>query len=115
MGGQCKYFGKPHEEHFYACLRELNLDANRVAHVGDSLHHDIAGANAAGISNIFITGGIHSGYFENDTKDDDNVDLGLLQEDDDGSVVVPSRKELELLFEMEDGIVPTHVLPLFRF
>lgn len=56
MGGQCKNFGKPREEHFYACLRELNLDANRVAHVGDSLHHDIAGANAAGISNVFITG-----------------------------------------------------------
>lgn len=28
--------------------------------VGDSLHHDIKGANAAGIESVFITGGIHA-------------------------------------------------------
>jgi len=28
--------------------------------VGDSLHHDIKGANAAGIDSAFITGGIHA-------------------------------------------------------
>lgn len=103
MGGKCKYFGKPHEEHFYACLRELNLEATRVAHVGDSLHHDIVGANAAGISNVFITGGIHSGFF-------DGCAIGEL----------PNRDDLESLFSTEaqsagNGIVvPTHVLPLFR-
>ena len=28
--------------------------------VGDSLHHDIVGANKAGIDSIFVTGGIHA-------------------------------------------------------
>jgi ribonucleotide monophosphatase NagD (HAD superfamily) len=28
--------------------------------VGDSLHHDIKGANTAGIQSAFITGGIHA-------------------------------------------------------
>lgn len=28
--------------------------------VGDSLHHDIKGANAAGIDSAFIAGGIHA-------------------------------------------------------
>ena len=27
--------------------------------VGDSLAHDVAGANAAGIHSLFVTGGIH--------------------------------------------------------
>jgi ribonucleotide monophosphatase NagD (HAD superfamily) len=31
-----------------------------VAHVGDSLEHDIVGANAAGIDSIFVIGGIHA-------------------------------------------------------
>jgi len=28
---------------------------------GDSLEHDVAGANKAGISSVFIAGGIHAG------------------------------------------------------
>lgn len=28
--------------------------------VGDSLHHDILGANVAGLKSVFITGGIHA-------------------------------------------------------
>ena len=28
--------------------------------VGDSIHHDIKGANVAGIQSAFITGGIHA-------------------------------------------------------
>ena len=34
------------------------MDADRVAHVGDSLHHDIVGANTAEMPSIFTTGGI---------------------------------------------------------
>jgi ribonucleotide monophosphatase NagD (HAD superfamily) len=97
MGGVCTTFGKPHEEHFNACLRELELDSNRVAHVGDSLHHDIAGANAAGISNIFITGGIHSEYFDYPVGD------------------MPNKDDLNALFKEEGGNYPTHVAPMFKF
>lgn len=35
-------------------------DASDCIAVGDSLHHDIKGANAAGIESVFITGGIHA-------------------------------------------------------
>ena len=45
-------FGKPNPLHFHACLRNLGIsfDTNAklipgVAHVGDSLDHDIVGAN----------------------------------------------------------------------
>ena len=96
MGGQCSYFGKPHVEHFKACLRELGLDASRVAHVGDSLHHDIAGANASGIPCVFITGGIHSTFFSSPVGE------------------IPNDESLQKLFE-EEGQTPTHVAPLFKF
>mmetsp|Transcript_538 Transcript_538/g.941 ORF Transcript_538/g.941 Transcript_538/m.941 type:complete len:310 (+) Transcript_538:91-1020(+) len=96
IGGSCEYFGKPHAQHFKACLRELGLDASRVAHVGDSLHHDIAGANDAGISSVFISGGIH--------MDDLDTNVGD----------IPSESALKELFERE-GHVPTFVAPLLRF
>ena len=96
LGGDCTYFGKPHSPHFMACLRELRLDKDRVAHVGDSLHHDIAGANAAGIPSIFVTGGIHCN------------DLGKPNGE------LPDEDALEALFEKEGGHVPTHVVPMFR-
>mmetsp|Transcript_17791 Transcript_17791/g.36887 ORF Transcript_17791/g.36887 Transcript_17791/m.36887 type:complete len:511 (+) Transcript_17791:1533-3065(+) len=115
-----RIFGKPHKEHFEACLRELELAHNkykdesddqkrqqrsssspplRVAHVGDSLHHDVAGANAAGVASIFILGGIHATEFE---------------EKGTGSGMLPTREALAEFFERE-GHTPTHVVPLFRF
>ena len=36
------------------------VDAFDSIAVGDSLHHDIKGANAAGIRSVFITCGIHA-------------------------------------------------------
>ncbi|KAM7510615.1 hypothetical protein LguiB_009490 [Lonicera macranthoides] len=35
-------------------------EASECIAAGDSLHHDIKGANVAGIQSAFITGGIHS-------------------------------------------------------
>lgn len=62
MGGTVKYFGKPYKAGFDACLSLLppQLDASRVLHVGDSLDHDIAGANNAGVHSLFVAGGIHA-------------------------------------------------------
>ena len=57
-GGKVIYFGKPHKEHFEACVAGLGLPKARVAHVGDSMHHDVAGAAAAEVAVIFIAGGI---------------------------------------------------------
>uniref|UniRef100_A0A7S1B597 Uncharacterized protein n=1 Tax=Corethron hystrix TaxID=216773 RepID=A0A7S1B597_9STRA len=98
-GNSVKWFGKPHASHFEACLRELGLDRSQVAHVGDSLHHDIAGANAAGVDSIFIAGGIHRGELQGEGEDSGEL---LLDEE-----------RLQALFKKE-GHTPTHVLPMFR-
>jgi HAD superfamily hydrolase (TIGR01459 family) len=87
-------FGKPHVPHFEACLRDLGLSPDRVAHVGDSLHHDVAGANASGVDSIFVAGGVHS------------AELGPVG-------CLPSEFALQQLFDKE-GHVPTHVVPMFR-
>lgn len=95
LGGTVTSFGKPHKEHFQACLRELQLPAEKVVHVGDSLHHDIMGANDTGIASIFVAGGVHLHEM--------GIPLGHM----------PSRETCEKLFERH-GQVPTHVVPLFR-
>lgn len=97
LGGECKHFGKPHVEHFQACLRQLGMNPDQVAHIGDSLHHDIVGANAAGIASIFITSGIHC--------EDLCAETGSL----------PHETVLGNFFENEGNIFPTHVLPLLQF
>ena len=95
MGGKCVSFGKPHVPHFEACLRDLGLAKDRVAHVGDSLHHDIAGSNSTGIASVFVTGGVH--------RDELGSDLGVL----------PEKASLASLFEKHSQ-TPTHVVPMFR-
>jgi HAD superfamily hydrolase (TIGR01450 family) len=95
MGGECTYFGKPHKAHFEACIRQLGLPRDKVAHVGDSLHHDVAGANASNIDSVFVTGGVH--------REDLGTDLGS----------VPDRTSLDELFAAE-GQTPTHVVPLLK-
>lgn len=93
--GRVYSFGKPHIAHFEACLRDLGLAKSQVAHVGDSLHHDVAGANSCGVDSIFVTGGVHS------------KQLG-------GSVgVFAEEADLQQLFD-DEGHIPTHVVPMFR-
>lgn len=95
MGADVTVFGKPHVEHFEACLRDLQLPKDRVAHVGDSLHHDVVGANGTGIASIFVAGGVH--------RDELGSELGEL----------PSDEALEKLFE-QHGTTPTHVVPMLK-
>jgi len=95
LGGTCVSFGKPHVAHFEACLGNLGLPRHKVAHVGDSLHHDVKGANDTGIDSIFVVGGIH--------REELGSDLGA----------VPNENALKRLFE-EHSQVPTHVVPMFR-
>ncbi len=59
MGGEVRYHGKPHAAIYQDCLALIELPAGaRVAAIGDSLRTDIAGARAAGLDGIFITGGL---------------------------------------------------------
>jgi ribonucleotide monophosphatase NagD (HAD superfamily) len=95
LEGSCVSFGKPHVPHFEACLRDLGLPRNKVVHVGDSLHHDVKGANDSGIDSVFVAGGIH------------RTELGSELNE------VPSEDALKQLFETHDQM-PTHVVPMFR-
>jgi HAD superfamily hydrolase (TIGR01459 family) len=62
LGGTVRYIGKP-----FADIYELALaycsSANkaRVVAVGDSVEHDVRGANGFGISSILVRGGVSSG------------------------------------------------------
>lgn len=61
-GGGVKWYGKPERSIFDACLAALApLAPARVLVVGDSLQHDIAGAIGAGLSSLYIHGGIDAG------------------------------------------------------
>jgi HAD superfamily hydrolase (TIGR01459 family) len=59
IGGFVRWHGKPHREVYEACFA-LFPDAKRILGIGDSLHHDIAGAAAAGIDSLFIAAGVHA-------------------------------------------------------
>ena len=58
MGGIVHWHGKPQPDIYKMCKELVGGWDNAIA-VGDSLEHDIAGANNAGISSLFITSGIH--------------------------------------------------------
>lgn len=59
IGGVVRWHGKPHREIYETCFA-LFPEAKRILGIGDSLHHDIAGAAAAGIDSLFIAAGIHA-------------------------------------------------------
>jgi ribonucleotide monophosphatase NagD (HAD superfamily) len=95
--GTVHNFGKPYRESFEACVRLLDLPKERICHVGDSLHHDIKGANDSGVASIFVSAGIHK------------KELGLVEDGD-----IASKDSLDALFT-KHGHTPTHVVPMFQF
>lgn len=59
-GGKVLYIGKPHPLIYRHALERLApLPAGRVIGVGDSLAHDVAGAQGAGLAAALIIEGIH--------------------------------------------------------
>lgn len=72
-------------------------DISECIAVGDSLHHDIKGANAAGIQSIFITGGIHA------------TELGL-----QGFGEAANSSSVQSLVTKYDAY-PSYVLPAFTW
>ena len=60
LGGEVRYNGKPYPEIYGVCFEMLGMsDRSRIAAIGDSLRTDAAGANAAGIDAVLVTGGLH--------------------------------------------------------
>jgi len=95
IGGTVRWHGKPHREIYEACFA-LYPDAKRILGIGDSLHHDIAGAAAAGIDSLFIAAGIHAPA------------LGIKWGEP------PSSARLEAVYT-ETGQRPDYVAPVFRW
>lgn len=71
MGGVVHWHGKPQKE-IYAMCKDLVGGWDNAIAVGDSLAHDIAGANSAGIESLLITSGIHAKAI-NDEESIDNL------------------------------------------
>jgi HAD superfamily hydrolase (TIGR01459 family) len=92
LGGTVRYHGKPQPRIYRTCLAKLGLDRSRVVAIGDSLEHDIAGAQGTGIDSVFIAGGIHRG------------EIGW-----DGAAMDPASC---LALFARAGRSPTYVLPL---
>ena len=91
LGGKVDYRGNPHAPVYRRCF-ELTPDHGPALAIGDSLCHDIGGANGAGIDSLFISGGIHA---------EDIPDLG-------------DSAALATLCERE-GQTPTYAASTFRW
>jgi HAD superfamily hydrolase (TIGR01459 family) len=62
LGGSVFYHGKPYPAIYASCLRALDAGPpERVIAIGDSIEHDVLGAQRAGLACAFIAGGIHAG------------------------------------------------------
>ncbi|KAM3376323.1 hypothetical protein P3S68_015038 [Capsicum galapagoense] len=97
LGGEVKWMGKPDKIIYKSAMEMAAVDASDCIAVGYSLHHDIKGANAAGIASAFITVGVHA------------TELGLSkfgEAADDNSVHALALK---------NNAYPTYVLPSFTW
>ncbi|KAG9148546.1 hypothetical protein Leryth_023928 [Lithospermum erythrorhizon] len=94
LGGEVKWMGKPDKIIYKSAIQLAGVDASDCIAVGDSLHHDIKGANQAGICSVFITGGIHATELGldrfGDVTDDSSVEAISSKYDAYPSYVMPS-------------------------
>jgi HAD superfamily hydrolase (TIGR01459 family) len=61
LGGAVTWVGKPYPEIYAAALAALDdPDPARVACIGDSVEHDVAGAKGVGLSAALVRSGIHA-------------------------------------------------------
>ncbi len=67
IGGEVSFYGKPHLPIFRSI--EAAMGKGRFLMVGDSLEHDIAGAQKAGWDSVLIEGGLYRDAFAADPSD----------------------------------------------
>jgi len=61
LGAEVRYHGKPYESVYRTCCEMMELPFSpKVVGVGDSLKTDVHGAKNAGLSSVFIAGGIYA-------------------------------------------------------
>ncbi|PHT32897.1 hypothetical protein CQW23_29234 [Capsicum baccatum] len=97
LGGEVKWMGKPDKIIYNSSMEMAVVVVSDCIAVGDSLHHDIKGANAAEIASPFITGGIHA------------TELGLTKF---GEV---ADDDLVHALASKNNAYPTYVLPSFTW
>ena len=99
FGGAAHPVGKPYPYIYEEALRRC-APAGRVLAVGDSMAHDVAGANRAGVDSALVCWGIHA------------ADVGVAP----GSAAVPldAARLTAFLAAFEPRDRPTFVLPAFR-
>ena len=56
---KCYYKGKPDINIYAETTNQINLEKNRTVAIGDSLFHDIKGANNFEIDSVLVKSGIH--------------------------------------------------------
>ncbi len=81
LGGTSLYFGKPHAPVYHLARKRLDevqsgIPDDRILAIGDGPGTDVAGALAAGLDCIFVTGGLMA----EDTKTSYNPDAGALND-----------------------------------
>lgn len=60
LGGHVRWIGKPYPEVHAWCRAEFErAGRRRITAIGDSLEHDVAGAQRAGWRTLLVTGGLH--------------------------------------------------------
>jgi len=60
LGGDVSWIGKPYPAIYEHVLAACEVSAERTLCIGDSVEHDIAGANAAGCASLLVDTGIHA-------------------------------------------------------
>ena len=64
MGGKVVILGKPSKEIYEeTCNKIIDLNKSKIVAIGDSLDHDILGANNFNIDSVLISMGIHKDLF----------------------------------------------------
>lgn len=96
LGGVVRAHGKPSPRIYETCLKRMSCPRERIVAIGDSLPHDVLGADGADLASILIAGGVH------------REALGIAF----GASPDPAR--CAALFT-QLGTVPDHVLPSFRW
>ena len=59
MGGEVIIQGKPEVSIYIETTKSISLDKSRTIAIGDSIFHDIKGANNFGINSVLVKSGIH--------------------------------------------------------
>ena len=96
LGGEVRYHGKPFPGIYDECLSMLGLaDRTRIVAIGDGLHTDIAGARAAKLAAILVTGGINAeklGIAHGETPDPERLALLCAEAGEMPDAAVPALR-----------------------